>query len=233
MEQKLSRREMIRGIAGLVLASPILAGLEAQVIETKTKQKTPEDYRIKIDEYYGTGLFLCTEILDEPKLEGLECFRGINRGLKSPKGEWHRNEPIYRKDEKFYLVVYNPDGKNHKLILDLSRVIEEEGIKFIDEKPYKVKIRKGKIVEKKLDTDEPPKEGDIFYEMFQRKLDILHPTEFEEVAKKGPFELKGNHRAFSVEKLSPGLYNARYREYLGENSRVSHGVVHSYFTIAE
>ena len=240
MEQKLSRREMIRGIAGLVLASPILTRLESKVAYAETPKKTLEDYGISMNEFYGVGLFSCTEILDKPELEGLECFKNINKGAKFLKRKAFEI-PTYKKDEDFYLVVYNPKGDNPKgdnpkLTLNLSRIVELEGIKFIDGKPYEVKIRRGKIVEKKQFTsivEKNVQDDDPFYEFFQRKLDILNPTEFEQVAKKGSFELNGMHRAFLVKKLSPGIYSSSLISYEGKEVRGTMADAEAYFKIIE
>lgn len=208
--ENLSRRDFLTvgGLIGLSLFG--LRGLEGQVTEIRPKQKTPKDYGIEMNEHYGVGLFLCNGYKKNPK--ELEDFRGINKGLTlrlNDRGKLETiKEPTYKKDEALYLVVYNPERRNHKnLGIYVSEIVEEKGIKFINGKPYEVKINRGKIIERKPFTEEYS-EDELFYDLFKEREDIILPEKFEEKLRKGPFELNRNHSVFSLDNIGSGNYNA-------------------------
>jgi len=223
----LSRRNFLRTGALMTASFLSLKGLEAQVVESDSSEKTPEDYGIKVNNY-GLGLFLCNGWNSRKYgAVNLEDFRGINKGAEVSEIEVGKvkvmtKEPVYKRDEELYLVIYNPKRKTHDNIgIYVSEVIEEEGIKFIDGKAYEVKIKRGKMIDKKPLTkvfERNVQDDDIFYESFRRGVDMLKQTKFEEVARKGPLNLDGNHRAFSISKLKPGHYHASIEVY--ENRRV-------------
>jgi len=223
--ERLSRRNFLKAGALMTAGFLGLSELEAQVVESDSLRKTPEDYGIQMNDY-NLGLFLCNG-WNSRKSEAvnLEDFRGINKGAEVSEIEKVKGmtkEPVYKRDEELYLVIYNPKRKVHDNIgIYVSEVIEEEGIKFIDGKAYEVKIKRGKIIDKKPLTkvvERNVQDDDLFYESFRRGIDMLKQTKFEEVARKGPLNLDGNHRAFSISKLKLGHYHASIEVY--ENGRV-------------
>lgn len=220
--ENLSRRDFLTASALTGLSLFGLNELKAQATNSKTKkQKTPEDYGIKMFSEYDVGSFLCTEILDDPKLKGLDCFKGINKGLTfrlNEEGELKVFQgPVYEEKDSLYLVIYNPERKNHRLGFNISRVIEESGIKFIDEKAYEVKLKRGKIVERRPLDSEFEKEG-LFYDLYMKKMDVILATDSEEAIRKGPFELNGTHRAFQLGKLGIGDYSATLETHKGDGT---------------
>lgn len=249
INEKITRRNFLTAsaLAGASLFG--LNGLEAQIVETELLRKNKEedtgsivligkDHKaiiVGMNYHYHVGLFLCNGWNSKNyKSVILEDFIGVNKGAKIAEIGIVR-EASYKKDENLNLVIYNPERKNHKnLGIYVSEVVEEEGIKFIDGKPYEVKLRKGKIIERKpfIHTTEKNLEGNPFYELFREKLDILHPSKFEEVIRKGPFELNGNHKSLNL-KLKPGTYNTLLELYEGNKPTASMANVGVCFRIVE
>ncbi len=195
---------------------------------TGDKEKTPEHYGIEMSPGYNIGSFLCTEISQNSKSKGLDGFKGINKGLTfrlDEEGELKVvGDPTYEENDTLYLVIYNPERKNHKFGLNITQVIEESGVKFIDDKPYEVKFKRGKLIEKKP-VDYEFKETDLFYDLYKKKIDVVIGTKSEVRVRKGPFELKGNHKAFQLEKLGVGTYSAVLEVYEGNEADEADGCI--------
>ena len=237
--EKTSRRDFLRdSLVGAVAILSPLTGLEAQLVDIKPKEKTPEDYGIEMNTYYNVGLFLCNGHDKKKKLSELKLkdFKGINKGLTFKLNEEGELENVgcstYKKDEPLYLVIYNPKKEDHRLGINVSEVIGEEGVKFIDGKPYHVKIRRGKIVEQKPFTSKVERE-DLFYDLFRREQGIILPSEFETHTKKGPFKLERSHKIFLLGKLTPGVYNSSLELYKGNEVNTTMAFVGGYFEITE
>lgn len=118
---------------------------------------------IMVNPDFNIGLFLCRGINSKDFREsdsyGLDDFKDINRNgrLVSENGIIsYLDYPIYNKDEELFVVVYNPERKNHRLELDIirrkeieldkdnSKKIKEEIIKdygdILNEYPYLKRI---------------------------------------------------------------------------------------------